>query len=160
MRAFEQRPDVRALVTTYPTSEPWLKAGDGMMRKNEIDDALHEIQQMVEVAIRGAHSLNGAEHDKQKSEMPADDAQLLDFSLLPCGRSWKNPSRRRLSSGLGATNAPDLGRLRAGTCHSFPNYGVCAFDPAIAPRHTPDGPSPSHAGAVSLSAHGRASLCA
>jgi hypothetical protein len=82
MRAFEQRPDVRALVTTYPTSEPWLKAGDGMMRKNEIDDALHEIQQMVEVAIRGAHSLNGAEHDKQKSEMPADDAQLLDFSLL------------------------------------------------------------------------------
>jgi hypothetical protein len=34
------------------------------------------------VAIRAAESLHGAEHDKQKFEMPAQDAQLLDFSLL------------------------------------------------------------------------------
>jgi hypothetical protein len=52
------------------------------MDKNAIDGALHEIQQMVECAIRAAESLTGTGHDKQKFELPADDAQLLDFSLL------------------------------------------------------------------------------
>jgi hypothetical protein len=49
---------------------------------DEIDGALHEIQQMVECAIRAAEGLTRVEHDKQKFEMPARDAQLLDFSIL------------------------------------------------------------------------------
>lgn len=47
----------------------------------DIDYAVHNIEQMIEVAIRASGSLLGTEHDKQKFEMPARDAQLLDFSL-------------------------------------------------------------------------------
>jgi hypothetical protein len=49
---------------------------------DEIDYAVHEIEKMCEFAIRAAESLQGKESDKQKFEMPADDAQLLDFALL------------------------------------------------------------------------------
>ncbi|MBR1145070.1 hypothetical protein [Bradyrhizobium sp. AUGA SZCCT0431] len=47
----------------------------------DIDFAVHDIEQMVEVALRSSGSMLRAEHDKQKFEMPAQDAQLLDFSL-------------------------------------------------------------------------------
>lgn len=47
----------------------------------DIEYAVHDIEQMVEVALRASGSLLGAEHDKQKFEMPARDAQLLDFSI-------------------------------------------------------------------------------
>ena len=47
----------------------------------DIDYAVHDIEQMVEVALRSSGSLLGAGHDKQKFELPAEDAQLLDFSL-------------------------------------------------------------------------------
>ena len=47
----------------------------------DIDYAVHDIEQMVEVALRSSVSMLRAEHDKQKFEMPAQDAQLLDFSL-------------------------------------------------------------------------------
>jgi len=59
------------------------------MDKNDIDGALHEIEQMVEVIIRAASSLTRAEHDKQKFELPADDAQLLDFSTLDVAKRVK-----------------------------------------------------------------------
>ena len=52
-----------------------------MSKIDDIDFATHDIEQMIEVAIRAASSLLGAEHNKQKVEMPARDAQLLDFSL-------------------------------------------------------------------------------
>jgi hypothetical protein len=47
-----------------------------------IDLAVHGIEKMVEFAVRAGGSLLGAEHDHQKFEMPAEDAQLLDFAIL------------------------------------------------------------------------------
>ena len=52
-----------------------------MSRIGDIDNAVHEIEQMVEVALRSSGSMLRAEHDKQQFEMLAQDPQILDFSL-------------------------------------------------------------------------------
>jgi hypothetical protein len=46
-----------------------------------MDLALHAIQQMVEVSIRAAESLQGV-GDSDAFQMPARDANLLDFGLF------------------------------------------------------------------------------
>jgi hypothetical protein len=54
-----------------------------------IDQALHEIQQMVEVSIRATESLQGVNHDPAPwtvSQMPRADHELLDFSLIDLAR--------------------------------------------------------------------------
>jgi len=61
-----------------------------MTRQSDlIDYAVHEIKYMVEFAIRASESLLGAEHDKSKFEMPAEDANLLDFALLDVAKRVK-----------------------------------------------------------------------
>jgi hypothetical protein len=52
------------------------------MDKDAIDLALHEIQQMVEVASRSAETLCRAGGDNETFQMPAADANLLDFSIF------------------------------------------------------------------------------
>ena len=49
---------------------------------NEIDLALHDIQQMVSVAINAAETLSGGEADPDICQMPYDKHNLLDFSLF------------------------------------------------------------------------------
>jgi hypothetical protein len=65
--------------------------GDGMTDRDrdEIDLALHEIQQMVEVSIRAAERLQGTEEDEMVSQMPRADHELLDFSLFDLARRVK-----------------------------------------------------------------------
>jgi hypothetical protein len=48
----------------------------------EIDTAMHEIQQMIEVSLRSAELLHGSGEDKGIFQMPARDAELLCFSLF------------------------------------------------------------------------------
>ena len=59
------------------------------MDREEIDQALHEIQQMVEVSIRAAERLQGVEEDERVSQMPRADHELLDFSLFDLARRVK-----------------------------------------------------------------------
>jgi hypothetical protein len=57
-----------------------------------IDQALHEIQQMVEVSIRATESLQGVINDPAPwtvSQMPCADHELLDFSLIDLARRVK-----------------------------------------------------------------------
>ena len=58
-------------------------------KMDRIDLAVHEIEKMVEFAVRAGESLPGAEHDNQKFEMPAEDAQLLDFALFDVAKRIK-----------------------------------------------------------------------
>jgi hypothetical protein len=51
------------------------------MEPNDIDNALHEIESMIEFAIRAGESLNGV-GDNKMFQMPAADANLLDFAIL------------------------------------------------------------------------------
>ena len=48
---------------------------------DEIDMALHGIQQMIEVSIRSAVYLHGSEKDKGTYSMPREEAELLCFSI-------------------------------------------------------------------------------
>lgn len=50
------------------------------MDNDAIDGALHEIAQMVEVAHRAAEGLGGI-GDHEMFQMPATDANLLDFAI-------------------------------------------------------------------------------
>jgi hypothetical protein len=50
------------------------------MDQNAISTAIHEIKHMVEVAHRASESLTGA-GDNSVFQMPADDANLLDFAI-------------------------------------------------------------------------------
>lgn len=68
------------------------------MDREAIDQALHEIQQMVEVSIRAAERLLGVEEDEQVSQMPRADHELLDFSLFDLARRVK-ASRAMLFEG-------------------------------------------------------------
>ena len=68
------------------------------MDREEIDQALHEIQQMVEVSIRAAERLQGVEEDERVSQMPRADHELLDFSLFDLARRVK-ASREMLFEG-------------------------------------------------------------
>jgi len=43
--------------------------------------AINEIKHMVEVACRASMNLNGADDDRDMYQMPADEAQLLDFAI-------------------------------------------------------------------------------
>ena len=54
----------------------------GSTRAKAPDYAVHEIEYMVEFAIRAGESLLGSESDKRKFEMPAHEANLLNFALL------------------------------------------------------------------------------
>ena len=56
---------------------------------NEIDLVLHEIQQMVSVAISAAEGLGGNEADEDVFQMPAASANLLDFSLFDIDKRLK-----------------------------------------------------------------------
>ncbi len=58
-------------------------------KMDRIDLAVNEIEKMVEFAIRAGESLLGAEHDNQKFEMPAEDANLLDFALFDVAKRVK-----------------------------------------------------------------------
>jgi hypothetical protein len=51
-----------------------------MMDSNAISQAVHEIKHMIEVAHRATNSLKGA-GDKTVFQIPADDANLLDFAI-------------------------------------------------------------------------------
>jgi hypothetical protein len=70
------------------------------MDREAIDQALHEIQQMVEVSIRAAERLQGVEEDNGVlvSQMPFADHELLDFSLCDLARRVK-ASRAMLFEG-------------------------------------------------------------
>jgi hypothetical protein len=70
------------------------------MDRDAIDIALHEIQQMVEVSIRAAESLQfvGDESGVLVSQMPRADHELLDFSLFDLARRVK-ASRAMLFEG-------------------------------------------------------------
>jgi hypothetical protein len=70
------------------------------MDREAIDQALHEIQQMVEVSIRAAERLQGVEEDNGVlvSQMPFADHELLDFSLFDLARRVKE-SRAMLFEG-------------------------------------------------------------
>jgi hypothetical protein len=58
-----------------------------MMDREAIDQALHEIQQMVEVSIRAAERLQFREDNGGLvSQMPRADHELLDFSLFDLAR--------------------------------------------------------------------------
>ena len=52
------------------------------MDREEIDLALHEIQQMVEVSIRAAERMQFVGEDALVSQMPRADHEPLDFSLF------------------------------------------------------------------------------
>lgn len=58
-----------------------------MMDTNAIDLALHEIEQMVSVAIDAAGNLNGS--DDGISQMPYAKHNLLDFSLFDIEKRLK-----------------------------------------------------------------------
>jgi hypothetical protein len=68
------------------------------MDREAIDQALREIQQMVEVSIRAAERLQGVEEDESVSQMPRADHELLDFSLFDLARRVK-ASREMLFEG-------------------------------------------------------------
>jgi hypothetical protein len=70
------------------------------MDRDAIDLALHEIQQMVEVSIRAAETLQGVCDDNgvSVSQMPFADHELLDFSLFDLARRVK-ASRAMLYEG-------------------------------------------------------------
>jgi hypothetical protein len=70
------------------------------MDREAIDQALHEIQQMVEVSIRAAERLQGVGEDNgvSVSQMPFADHELLDFSLFDLARRVK-ASREMLFEG-------------------------------------------------------------
>ena len=59
------------------------------LKIDAIDYALHEIESMVAFALCAAESLLGSEHDKEKFEMPAHDANLLDFALFDVAKRIK-----------------------------------------------------------------------
>jgi hypothetical protein len=67
------------------------------MDREAIDQALHEIQQMVEVSIRAAERLQGVGDDDGVSVSFADH-ELLDFSLFDLARRVK-ASRAMLFEG-------------------------------------------------------------
>ncbi|MET4794686.1 hypothetical protein ABIF64_006864 [Bradyrhizobium japonicum] len=52
-----------------------------MMDANDIDNALHEIRQMVLVAI-GAHESLLGDPDPEVFSMPRRDAEMLSFSIF------------------------------------------------------------------------------
>jgi hypothetical protein len=62
---------------------------EAITKVEKIHHAVHEIEKMHEFAIRAAESLQGAGPDNQKFEMPAEDAQLLDFALLDVAKRLK-----------------------------------------------------------------------
>jgi hypothetical protein len=70
------------------------------MDRDAIDQALHEIQQMVEVSIRAAELLQrvGEDNGVLVSQMPFADHELLDFSLFDLARRVK-ASRAMLFEG-------------------------------------------------------------
>ncbi|MCP1747204.1 hypothetical protein ABIF65_009127 [Bradyrhizobium japonicum] len=53
-----------------------------MMDVNDIDNALHEIRQMVLVAIGAHESLLGGDPDPEVFSMPRRDAEMLSFSIF------------------------------------------------------------------------------
>lgn len=61
------------------------------MDRKAIDQALHEIQQMVEVSIRAAELLQrvGEDNGVLVSQMPFADHELLDFRLFDLARRVK-----------------------------------------------------------------------
>jgi hypothetical protein len=61
------------------------------MDRDAIDLALHEIQQMIEVSIRVAERLLGADEDNGVlvSQMPRADHELLDFGLCDLAKRAK-----------------------------------------------------------------------
>lgn len=52
------------------------------MDKNAVDLALHEILQMVSVAIGAAEELTGSDADPDMCELSYQKHNLLDFSLF------------------------------------------------------------------------------
>jgi hypothetical protein len=62
------------------------------MDMDQIDLALHGIQQMVEVSLRAAESLRGT--DDGLFQMPYEDANLLDFSLFDVEKRVKEARAR------------------------------------------------------------------
>jgi len=52
------------------------------MDKNAIDLAMFEIQQMVSVSILSVDGLMGSDTNPAGFQMPATDANLLEFSLF------------------------------------------------------------------------------
>ena len=52
------------------------------MDKNAIDLAMFEIQQMVSVSILSVDGLMGSDTNPEVFQMPATDANLLEFSLF------------------------------------------------------------------------------
>jgi hypothetical protein len=68
----------------------------------------------------------------------------LETSVANLGSNLVRMARRLRPAGLPHSEG--------GTYHLFPNCAVCASDPQLPTRHTPDGPSHFPAGAVSLSA--------
>ena len=59
------------------------------MDKNAIDLALHEIQQMLSVAIDAAEILSGSDTDPDICQMSMDKHNLLDFSLFDLDKRVK-----------------------------------------------------------------------
>jgi hypothetical protein len=70
------------------------------MDREEIDLALHEIQQMVEVSIRAAEGMQFDEDDNGAlvSRMPRSDHELLDFSLFDLAKRLRE-ARAMLAEG-------------------------------------------------------------
>jgi hypothetical protein len=68
---------------------------------DELDTAMHEIQQMIEVSIRSAETLDRSDEDAGFFQMPARDAELLSFSLfdiqkrVQAARTMLDPPRRQ-----------------------------------------------------------------
>jgi hypothetical protein len=82
------------------------------MDRDEIDLALHEIQQMVEVSIRAAERLQGVEEDERVSQMPRADHELLDFSLFDLARRVKASREMLFEGDRPATIKPVLSIVR------------------------------------------------
>jgi hypothetical protein len=59
------------------------------MDKNAIDLALHEIQQMVLVAIDAAETLSGSDTDPDICQISYEKHNLLDFSLFDLDKRVK-----------------------------------------------------------------------
>jgi hypothetical protein len=83
------------------------------MDRNEIDDAVHEISMMVAVLLDAQENMQAApDTNPSVFQMPRAAGEMVPLprltsinGLRPYGMRWTG--RPRLSSGSGATNAPD-----------------------------------------------------
>jgi hypothetical protein len=51
------------------------------MDKNDLDNALHEIRQMVLVALEATEDLRRRDAEPALFQLPAEDSEMLSFSL-------------------------------------------------------------------------------